>query len=566
MVSTVGPGVEAGSRRRVQHARPGRPAPPPRSSTVTSPAGAGQPQRRRQAAEPGPDHDDAVGRPDDRPHAVSAGQAVRTVAAVASSCSASRRARVDRRGRQRGQRLLGAATRSSARPRPAPRWRRSTSRSASHPVLVQAAGRRAAGRSARPAAGAAGSSGQRDQHGPLALAQVVAGRLAGLGRVAEDAEHVVAQLERLAERQPVRRSTPASSSAPAPASAAPSSSGLLDGVLRRLVPDHLQGALDRAAAACACSSMSRYCPPISSVRISSNTGRARASRPRSQARCRRTARRSRPGTGRRAGSRRPSPKPSAVAAPAVPPVQRGRTGGARRAGRGGCRCRPSRRRGSARQAWNSSSAAAAVDDLAAPSGAAGAAPAPVAERRAQPLAAAQQVARSRSISGARSGADRVEPCVLAGEEVVERLLRPACAGPRRRAAAVPARDPAPVQSRSCVEVTRSRPGRAAVAVLGSSGTSAGSACRDRRARRSAACRDAGRRDGDRARAARGGRTVVLLRVLPAQDRRGRAQLWQAHPPARAAAADLRLGDVRRRRLDPRPDRAPSPSGSPPTRR
>ena len=42
----------------------------------------------------------------------------------------------------------------------------------------------------------------------LALAQVVAGRLAGLGRVAEHAEHVVAQLERLAERQAVAPSRP----------------------------------------------------------------------------------------------------------------------------------------------------------------------------------------------------------------------------------------------------------------------------------------------------------------------------------------------------------------------
>ncbi len=46
---------------------------------------------------------------------------------------------------------------------------------------------------------------QRDQHGALALDQVVAGGLAGGGRVAEDAEQVVAQLERLAERQPERR-------------------------------------------------------------------------------------------------------------------------------------------------------------------------------------------------------------------------------------------------------------------------------------------------------------------------------------------------------------------------
>ena len=42
---------------------------------------------------------------------------------------------------------------------------------------------------------------QRDEHRALALDQVVAGRLAGHRRVAEDAEQVVAQLEGLAERE-----------------------------------------------------------------------------------------------------------------------------------------------------------------------------------------------------------------------------------------------------------------------------------------------------------------------------------------------------------------------------
>ena len=43
--------------------------------------------------------------------------------------------------------------------------------------------------------------GEGDQHGPLALDQVVAGRLAGGRRVTEDAQQVVAQLEGLAQRQ-----------------------------------------------------------------------------------------------------------------------------------------------------------------------------------------------------------------------------------------------------------------------------------------------------------------------------------------------------------------------------
>ena len=44
----------------------------------------------------------------------------------------------------------------------------------------------------------------RDQHRALALAKIVAGRLAGQLRVAEDPEQVVAELEGPTERGPVR--------------------------------------------------------------------------------------------------------------------------------------------------------------------------------------------------------------------------------------------------------------------------------------------------------------------------------------------------------------------------
>ena len=47
----------------------------------------------------------------------------------------------------------------------------------------------------RPAVGVAALPGQCQQHRPLALAQIITGGLAGAGRVAEDAELVVAQLE-----------------------------------------------------------------------------------------------------------------------------------------------------------------------------------------------------------------------------------------------------------------------------------------------------------------------------------------------------------------------------------
>ena len=59
---------------------------------------------------------------------------------------------------------------------------------------------------------------------------------------------------------------------------------------------------------------------------------------------RRTARRSRSGTGRRRGSRPPIPKRSRVAGPALLARAAWRGAGAPRAARGGCRCRPSRRR------------------------------------------------------------------------------------------------------------------------------------------------------------------------------------------------------------------------------
>ena len=51
--------------------------------------------------------------------------------------------------------------------------------------------------------GSASVQRERDEHGPLALAQVVPGGLAGRRRVAEDAQHVVAELERLAQRHAV---------------------------------------------------------------------------------------------------------------------------------------------------------------------------------------------------------------------------------------------------------------------------------------------------------------------------------------------------------------------------
>src|ERR1700722_2161676 len=46
-----------------------------------------------------------------------------------------------------------------------------------------------------------------------------------------------------------------------------------------------------------------------------------------------------------------------------------------------------------------------------------------------------------------------------------------------------------------------------------------------------------------------GRPLVLVRVQPPQDRARRAAALARHPPARASQADLRLDDLRGRRLD-----------------
>src|SRR5690606_39077168 len=83
----------------------------------------------------------------------------------------------------------------------------------------------------------------RDQHGVLALAQVVEGRLAGLAGRAERAEYVVAELERLAERQP-EPGVGAQQGGLAPGQRAADLQRPLDGVLGRLVADRRQRLLD----------------------------------------------------------------------------------------------------------------------------------------------------------------------------------------------------------------------------------------------------------------------------------------------------------------------------------
>src|SRR5699024_2120190 len=81
-----------------------------------------------------------------------------------------------------------------------------------------------------------------DEHGPLALAQVVAGGLAGDLGITEDAEHVVAQLEGLTERESVageRRQVLLARVAGGGAD----EQRVLDGVLGALVADDVAGAV-----------------------------------------------------------------------------------------------------------------------------------------------------------------------------------------------------------------------------------------------------------------------------------------------------------------------------------
>jgi hypothetical protein len=131
------------------------------------------------------------------------------------------------------------------------------------------------------------------------------------GRVAEDAEDVVAELERLAQAAARSRSRRAHVS-PAPASAAPSSSGRSTVYFADLYrATGWPGApTSRRSPA---RGTSRYCPAVTSVRISSNTAGPGAAAG-VERRCRAAARRTRPGTGRRAGSppRRRTPR---IAAP-----------------------------------------------------------------------------------------------------------------------------------------------------------------------------------------------------------------------------------------------------------
>ncbi len=183
-----------------------------------------------------------------------------------------------------------------------------------------------AARPAPPGPGVAALQSRGDQHRALALAQVVAGRLAGLRRVAEDAEHVVAQLERLAERQPVARSSAASSAAAAPASAPAEVQRLLDRVLRALVPDHATGPLQRALRPPAGHGLLEHVEVLPGHELGAHLVEDPLARGRGPPAARPLPVKQlvapRPGTGRRQ-DRAGQAEPLAVAGPAAAPVQGG---------------------------------------------------------------------------------------------------------------------------------------------------------------------------------------------------------------------------------------------------
>ena len=240
------------------------------------------------------------------------------------------------------------------------------------------------------------------------------------GRVAEHAEQVVAELERLAERQAERRQLGQRRrarrrrgrrrcGAGARWSTSPTCSAARSSRRRRRPRPR------------ACTETSRNWPAITSERHRSKTSSAGATR--SPGRPQR-----RSSSSDQLSSR--SPSRMAAAAPycsgsprhAVAAGARPRSRGAWPAGRAGCRRRPCSRRGPAR--WRAAAPAprrrGAGRPRRRPSGC-DRAEAPVAEGGPEPLAAGRPSARASASSRAASGPSGAEPVGHLVEEVVERL-------------------------------------------------------------------------------------------------------------------------------------------------
>ena len=203
-------------------------------------------------------------------------------------------------------------------------------------------------------------------------------------------------------------------------------------------------------------------------------------------------------------------------------------------------------------AWNSSRLVAAVT-ISSQSGPPGAAPAPVGEGRAQPLAAGEQVDDVLHERG-RVGADRLDRGDLAGQDVVERLLHPhpqvlgvedrpgrqRAHGHRRggRAGGCGAAHGLTLGSRRAAGHTRPRPRRAAYP-----GAVPEASVMPQRHRTVARGPGRGPRPGP---------ADGVVRVLPAPRRGGRAGAVAGRAPGGGGAPGLRVRHLRRRRRHPGP--------------
>ena len=179
----------------------------------------------------------------------------------------------DRRCRQGGQRFVDQAVRPVLRRR---RVRRSARTPPGSRRRRRGTGRRRRSGRARSAASVTGRrrrERQREQRGRFAVADVFADGLAGDDLVAERAEQVVAELERLAQRLAVGRQRRARSASSRPANAAPRCSGRSTVYLPDLYAQILR-ASSTVASARTVPIRSRYWPTLTSRRSSVNTSMA----------------------------------------------------------------------------------------------------------------------------------------------------------------------------------------------------------------------------------------------------------------------------------------------------
>ena len=389
-----------------------------------------------------------------------------------------------------------------ARPRPAAR--RGAERGVERARPRRGERRRAPGRPARCAC-------PRRRSSPAGL-PVVAG-------VAEDAEQVVAQLERLAERQPEAAELLERPSGVRAGQRGADVERPLDGVLGGLVAQHRHRGVDVGAAAGLHGDVEELAGDHLGAAQVEDVERRSDARQRQPAAAQQLV-----GPGRAAGRRAGSRRRRRTARGRRASRRRGarpRRRGASRAGRGGCRRRPCSRRGRAR--WRAAAPARRRPGPARRSSAGAAADgavAPVAERRAEPLAAATTECAPRRPARAASGPSGASRSACSSRKASSDLLDPVA-----EAGGVPGSvTRASLSTGRRVGRSRSRP----------------PPYLDRRMTH-------GTRTQHAASCSRGGDRSFSFEFFPPKDEAGEEQLWQAITRARALPADVRVGDLRRRR-------------------